>query len=93
MVDGHQLTMSCTAGICRELHDQFIAACSGTSSWSIKAFVCSFHEMEYQNVVSSGIVKVELHNQLHQQSGTPATNTLKGATEAYMVSIIGKSHF
>jgi len=28
-VNGHQLTIDHTAGVCRDLHDQFIAACNG----------------------------------------------------------------
>jgi hypothetical protein len=84
--------MSCTASICRAIHDQFIAGCSGTPPWSTKPFVCTLHKMEHHNDVSSGIFKVELHNQLPQQSGTPGTYTLKGATERFIVLIFAKSH-
>jgi len=55
VINSHQRNVSCTAGVCRVLHDQFIAACNGKPTWSTKAFVCTVHKMGHHDVVSSEI--------------------------------------
>jgi len=52
--DDGQLTVQRTAGVGRELHDQFIAACNGKPPFSTKAFVHTVREIELHDIVGSG---------------------------------------
>jgi len=61
-VDNGQPTIKHTAGVHRELRDQFIAARTGKPPLSTKAFVHKVQEIEYHNVVSSGICADEFRN-------------------------------
>jgi len=53
--EGCELIIQPAAGVCRELRDQFIAARNAKFPWSTKPFVCTVHEIEHYDVVSSGI--------------------------------------
>jgi len=50
-----QLTVLHTGGICREQHDQSIAAWYGKPPWSTKAFPQSVCKIKHHDVVNSGI--------------------------------------
>jgi hypothetical protein len=61
-IDCGQLTTYCTACVLRERRDQFIAARNGKPPWSMKAFVLTVHEIEHDDVVSSGIFADEFRD-------------------------------
>jgi hypothetical protein len=91
-VNGRQLTIYHTAGVCRELRDQFIAARNGKPPWSTKAFVRTVHEIEQHDVVSSGIFADEFPDKHPREWTKQALITLEEGTEAYMVVVIAVSH-
>jgi len=61
-VEGGQLTIQCTAGVRRELCDQFIMASNGKPSLSTNAFVRTVREIEHQYVIRSEIFAHEYHD-------------------------------
>ena len=54
-VDDCQLTVLRTAGVRRELRDQFIAGHNGKPLWSTRAFVRSVRKIEHHDVFNSAI--------------------------------------
>jgi hypothetical protein len=54
-----QLTIWCTAGVCRELCDQLIAGSTVQPPWFKKACIHTVHKIEHHDVVSSGSVSNE----------------------------------
>jgi len=56
MVDGLRMIEELTVGIQRELRDQSLAARTRKPAWSKQAFVSTFWENEFHNVVTSGIL-------------------------------------
>jgi len=54
LINGCQLTIELNTGEQRELRDQFIATPNGKSPRSTKAFICTVHKIEHDDVVSSG---------------------------------------
>jgi hypothetical protein len=52
---GGQLTVKRTAGVHRELSNDFIAARNGKPPWSTTAFVHTVRKIEHHHVVKSGI--------------------------------------
>jgi len=85
--DGVQLTTSCTVGLRRELHNEFIAARNGNPPWSSKALVCTVREMEHHDVVSSGIFADEFPDKHPREWMKQDSITLEETTEAYMVEV------
>jgi len=55
MVNGHRLYVQWTEGVSRELRDQYITGRNGKLPYSTKAIVRKVCEIEYHEVVSSGI--------------------------------------
>jgi len=55
VVNRHQFTVYHTAGVRRELHDEFVTVCNGKSPWSTKAFIPTVREIKHHDGVSSGI--------------------------------------
>jgi len=53
--NGGQLTIKHTAGVHRELRNEFIATRNGKPPLSTKAFVRTVREIEHHDVVSAGI--------------------------------------
>jgi len=51
VVNGRQSTISHTAGVRRELRDQFLAACNWIPQWSTNVCVCTVGEVERDDVV------------------------------------------
>jgi hypothetical protein len=91
MVNRSQLTLQQTAGVCRELRDQFIAARNGNDPWSTKTFVRTAHKIQHHNVLSSGICMDEFPEKHPQEWTKQAVITIGDATEAYMVEVIAAS--
>jgi hypothetical protein len=75
-LDDSKLTILCTAGVRRELCDQFIAACNGKPPSPTKAFISKCCEIEYQDVASSGIFADELRDKCPWEWTKPALKTL-----------------
>ena len=90
-VDSRQLTMEHTAGVWRELCDQFMAACNGKPPWVTAALIRTVHEIECHDVVSLAIVRDKVSDKLPREWTKQALTTLEDATEAYMVAVIAKS--
>ena len=88
-----QLSAWRTAGIRRELRDQYLAACNGKPPWSTKALVCTVREIEHHDVISSGIFADEFGDKRPREWMKNAVNTSEEATEAYIVEVIADSHF
>jgi len=91
-VDDGQLRIYRTAGVRRELCDQFITSCNGKSQWSTKAFVYTVREIEHHDVVSSGIFTDEYCDKHPWEWTKQAVKTLEEATELYMIEVIPRSH-
>ena len=91
-VDDSQLRIKRTAGIRRELRDQFIASRNGKSPWSTKAFVRTVRKIEHHDVVSSGNFADKLRDKRPQEWMKPALKTFEEAMESYMVEVIPGSH-
>jgi len=81
-VDGSQLTWNCTAGIARELCEQFVVAPNKKPTCLPKAFIRMVHEVEHYDVVSSGLFADQFHEKCPWQCTKWALNILKEATEA-----------
>jgi hypothetical protein len=79
-------------GVCRELHNEFIAAHNGKPPGSTKAFVRTVHEIEHHDVVSTGIFTDEFPDKRPCEWTKQALITLEEATEAYMVKVTAKFH-
>ena len=92
VVNSRQLIVWHTTGVCRQLRDQFLAACNGKPLWSTKAFVHAVREIEHHDVVSSGIFGDEFPDKNPRERTKQASITFGEATEAYMVDVIAKSH-
>jgi len=80
MANGGQLTVWHTAGVHRELRDKFITSWNGKAPWSTKAFLSTFHEINYHDVLSSGIFAHKFCDQCPQQLNNQALITLDEAT-------------
>jgi hypothetical protein len=89
---GGQCTVKCTAGIRRELRNEFIAACDGKPPWSTKAFVRTVRELEHHNVISCGIFAAEFPDKNHREWTKQALITLEEATLPYMVEATAEFH-
>ena len=87
-----QLTVQRTAGVRRELRDQFIAARNRRPPWSTKASFRTARGIEHQDVVSSGIPADEFGDKHPREWTKQSSKTLEEATEAYLVKVTAKSH-
>jgi hypothetical protein len=92
MANGGQLSVKHTAGVHRELCNEFIAACTRKPPWSTKAFVCTVREIEYHDVVSCGIFTDEFPDQHPLEWMMQAVITLEDTTEVYMVEVTAGFH-
>ena len=90
-VERCQIAISYTAGVHRELCEQFIAARNGKPPWSTKAFVLTVPQIHHHAVVRSGIFADGLHDEYPQDWTRQALKTLEEATESYMVEVIAES--
>jgi len=90
--NGGKLTVYPTAGVRRELHNEFIAAHNGKPPWSTKAFVRTVCETEHHAVVSSGIFADKFPDKRPCEWTKQALITLQEATEAYMVEVTAEFH-
>jgi len=90
--DGWQLTIQSTAGVRRELYDQYIAVGNGNPQWSTKAIVSTVREIEHHDAVSSGIFADKFRDKRPQEWTQQALQTLEEATGLYLVDVIAKSH-
>jgi len=93
MVKGCQLTIKYTAGIRRELRDQFIAARNRKHPWSPQESVHTVREIEHHDVESPGIVPPKIHDKGPRKGTKNPLITLQEANEAYMVEVIAVSHY
>jgi hypothetical protein len=91
-VDDGQLRISCTAGVRRELGDQFKVSCTGKSPWSTKAFVLTVRQIEHHDVVSSGIVIDQSRDTRPREWIKQALQSVEEAMESYMFQVIPGSH-
>jgi len=89
---GSQLTVERTAGVRRELRDEFFAARNGKPPWSTKAFICTVHEIKHHDVVSSGIFADEFPDKYPQEWTKQVLITLEEATEVYMIEVTAEFH-
>jgi len=87
-VDYGQLEISHTAGVCRELCNQFIESHNSKSPWSTKAFIRTVPEIEHHNVVSSGIFADKFRDQPPREWKKQALKTFEEAAESYIVEVI-----
>jgi len=86
------VTVKCTAGVHREICDQYIAACIVKPPWLIKAFECTVCDIKHHKVVSSGIFADQFRHPHPHEWMKHALNTLEEPTEAYMVEVIPECH-
>jgi len=91
--DGPQLTLQHTVGIHWELCEQYIAVRHGKPTWSTKIFVHTVCETEHHDVVSSGILPDQFHDNHPREWMNQALTTSEDATEAYKVEVKVKSYF
>jgi len=89
---GGQLTIKRTAGVRKELRNEFITARNEKPPWSTKAFVCTVREINHHDVVSSGIFADEFPAKHPGEWTKQALITLEEATEAYMVEVTAEFH-
>jgi hypothetical protein len=75
----------------RELYVKFIAARNGAPPKLRKAFVFPLCKIKQHDVVSSRILAYELCDKGPQESTKYTLNTLRQATECYIVEIIADS--
>jgi len=87
-----QLTVYRTAGVGRELCNEFIAARNRKPPWLTKAFVRNVREMEHHDVVSSGSFADEFPDKRPSEWTKQTLITLEEATEAYMVEVTAEFH-
>jgi hypothetical protein len=90
--NGGQLTVYRTAGVCRELCNEFIAARNGKPPWSTKTFVRKVRAIEHHDEVSSGMFADDFPNKRPREWTKQALITLVQATEAYMVEVTAEFH-
>jgi hypothetical protein len=90
--NGGQLTVSRTAGVHRQLRNEFIAACNGKPPWSTKAFFHTVREIEHHDVGSSGIFADEFPDKCPCEWTKQALITVEEVTEAYMVEVTAEFH-
>jgi len=89
---GGQLTVLRTAGVHRELRNEFIATQHGKPPWSTKAFIHTVREIKHHDVVNSGIFADEFPDEHPREWTKQALITLEEATEAYMVEVTAEFH-
>jgi len=89
---GGQSTVQRTAGVRRELRNEFLAARNGKPPWSTTAFVRPVREIEHHDVVSSGIFADKFADKHPREGMKQALITLQEATEAYMVEVTAQFH-
>jgi len=82
----------CTAGVHRELREQFIASRNGKSPWSTKEFVRTVRKIEHHDVVTSGIFVDEFRDKRPREWTKQTLKTLEQPTELYIVEVIPGSH-
>ena len=87
---GGELTVSHTAVVHRELRNEFITAHNGKPLWSTKAFVGTVPEIQYHDVVSSGIFADQFPYKHPREWTKQVSITLEEATEAYMIEVTPK---
>ena len=92
VVNSCQLIVSHTAGVRRELRDQFHTFRDRKPPWSTKAFVRTVGEIDNHDVISSGIFADEFSNKNPCEWTKQVLITLEEAMEAYMVVVIAESH-
>jgi len=92
MVNSCRLNLYHTAGVHRELRDQFITANNWKPTWPSKAFLRTVCEIEHHDVVSSGILAHDFPDKHPCKWTGQALITLEEATEVYMVQVIAESH-
>ena len=90
--DSRKLSIYYTAGVRRQLRNQFIAACNGEYLWLTKGFASTVHKIEHLDVVSSGLFADIVNDQHPREWREEALTTLEEATQIYMVEVIAKSH-
>jgi len=90
-VEGGQLPITCSFGIHRALRNQCITARNGKPQWSMKAFVRIVCEIEYHDVVWSGIFADKFRDKGPRKWTNQVFKTLGEATESYMVEVIAES--
>jgi len=87
-VNSRQWTLKQIAGIRQNLYDQCITAPNGKDQWSTMEFVHTVSEIEYHDVVSSGIFTEEFAEKHPREWTKQALITLEEATKAYMIEVI-----
>jgi len=92
-LDDGQLRLFQTAGVRSELRDKLIASRNGKPPWLTNAFVPTVRDIEYPDVVSSGIFAHEFRDKRTWKWTKQALKTWEEATESYMVEVIPGSHF
>jgi len=92
-IEGGQRLIYCTAGVRRDLHNQFIAARNGKPPFSTKAFVCTVRKINHHDVVSSWIFADKLLDRGPQVWTKQAGKTLEEAPESDMVEVIVAASF
>jgi len=80
-VYGRQLSLKCSAGVPRELHDQFITAHNGKPLWPYKVFVRTVQEVRHPDVISSGSFADEFRDKHPQEWTNLALVILEEAME------------
>jgi len=91
-VNGRPLTISRTAGVHRELHDQFITSHNGKSPCSTKAFVRTVCKIDHHDIVSSLIFADKFPDNHPREWTKHVLITIEEAMKAYMAEVIVKSH-
>jgi len=89
---GGQVTIERTAGVCKKLPNEFIAAHNWNPPWSPKAIVPTVGEIQHHDVVSSGIFADGSPDKRPREWTKQALITLEDATEAYMVEVRAEFH-
>jgi hypothetical protein len=92
MLNARQFTVYHVAGVRHELHDRFVAASNGKPPYLTKGLVCTVHEIEPHDDVSSVIFVYEILDKSPWQWTKLALITLEKAMEVYMVEVIAASH-
>ena len=87
-----QLTVSRTAGVRRELHNECIAARNGKPPWSTKVFVRTVCDIEHHDVVISGIFPDESPHKCPREWTKQVLIRLEEAMETYMVEVTAEFH-
>jgi len=91
-VNGRQLSVSCTLGMRRELHDKCIAARNGKPPSSTTAYISTLCEIKHHDVVTSGIFAYDFPDKHPREWTKQASITLQEAAEVYIVEVIAESH-